>query len=132
VEAAPVEEPLKGLPFWAPRILGLPFAVFIGILAVDVFGAQLGFWSTLLALLIHLIPTWIVLIVLALAWRRGWIGGVVFPALGALYLVMLWGKFHWSAYLVIPGSLVLLGILFLTEWLSRRTYTDPAQRDTGQ
>lgn len=122
-----MEEPLRRLLFWAPRILCLCFAAFISIFAVDVFGAQLGFWNTLLALLIHLIPTWIVLIVLALSWRRGWIAGVVFPSLGVLYLVTFWGKFHWSAYLVISGSLVLLGILFLVDWLSRRAPIDPAQ-----
>jgi hypothetical protein len=62
--------PPKQLLFWSPRILCLLFAAFISIFAADVLGEGYGFWKTILALLIHLIPTWLVLIVLAVSWRR--------------------------------------------------------------
>ena len=115
-----MKTPLKRLLFWTPRILGLLFAAFISIFAADVFGEGYGFWKTVLALLIHLIPTWIVLIVLALSWRREWVGGILFTALGALYLIKFWGRFHWSAYVCIAGPLFLVGVLFFLSWLSRR------------
>jgi hypothetical protein len=67
----------------------------------------------------HLIPTAILLIVLALSWRWEWVGGVLFTALGVLYLVMFWGKFALSVYLLISGPLFLVGILFLMNWVSR-------------
>ena len=56
------------------------------------------------------------LVVLALSWRWEWIGGILFPALGGLYLVTCWGRFHWSAYLIIAGPLFLVGTLFLLSW----------------
>ncbi|MBM3881309.1 MAG: hypothetical protein FJ387_16550 [Verrucomicrobia bacterium] len=108
----------RGL-FWAPRALCLLFAVFISLFALDVFDEHNGFWDTALALAIHLIPTGILLGLLALAWRWEWTGALLFPALGVLYLVQAWGRFHWSAYAVISGPLFLLGALFLLNWMYR-------------
>lgn len=115
-----MKTPLKRLLYWSPRILCLLFAAFISIFAADVFGAGHGFWKTILALLLHLIPTGIVLVVLAVSWRREWVGGVLFVALGVFYLTTSWGRFHWSAYLCISGPLFLVGILFLLNWLHRK------------
>lgn len=115
-----MKTPLKRLLFWAPRILCILFAGFISIFAADVFGEGYGFWKTIVALLVHLIPTWIILIVLAISWRREWVGGIVFNVLGVLYLIAFWGRFHWSAYIMISGPLFLIGVLFSLNWLCRR------------
>jgi len=114
-----MKRPVKRLLFWAPRILCILFAVFVSLFALDVFGEDYGFWGTILALLMHLIPTGVILIVLAISWRWEWVGGVLFIALGVLYLVLAWGRLHWSAYLVISGPLFLVGVLFLINWLYR-------------
>jgi len=66
--------------------------------------------------LIHLIPTGILLIILAMAWRWEWIGALVFPALGAFYIITTWGRFPWPTYLIIAGPLVLVGGLFFLGW----------------
>ena len=108
--------------FWTPRILCLVFAGLLSLFALDVFEENHGFWNTALALLLHLIPTAISLLILALSWRWEWIGGVLFPALGAIYLVAFWGRFHWSAYAIISGSLFLLGGLFLLSWKHRADF----------
>jgi hypothetical protein len=106
----------KRLLFWTPRLLCILFAVFISLFALDVFGEGYGVWGTILAFLIHLIPTGILLIVLAITWRWEWVGGLLFPALGVLYLIMAWGRFPWPAYVVISGPLFLVGGLFLLGW----------------
>ncbi len=114
-----MKESTKHWLFWTPRILCILFAGFLSIFAADVFGEHYGFWKTILALVMHLIPTWIVLIVLVVSWRREWVGGTLFIALGALYLIYFWGRFHWSAYLAISGPLLLIGVLFWVNWLHR-------------
>jgi hypothetical protein len=114
-----MKTPMKRFLFWTPRILCLLFAGLISLFALDVFEENHGFWNTTLALLLHLIPTGILLLILALSWRWEWVGGVTFPALGAFYLIFFWGRFHWSAYAIISGSLFLLGTLFLLNWGSR-------------
>lgn len=111
--------PIQRLLYWSPRILGIAFAMFISLFALDVFDGQHAFWPTLVALLMHLIPTALILAVLAVSWRWEWVGGLVFTALGVLYLATAWGRFHWSAYAVISGPLFLLGGLFLANWLKR-------------
>jgi hypothetical protein len=98
--------------FWSPRILGIGFTLFLSIFALDVFGEDRDFWGTAVALLIHLTPVYIVVIMLVIAWRREWVGAILFPALAVFYLVFSWGRFHWSAYLVISGPLFLVGALF--------------------
>jgi hypothetical protein len=110
---------MKQFLFWIPRILCILFALFLSLFSLDVFDEGLGFWETILALLIHLVPTYIVIAVLLLAWRWEWIGAVLFTALAVFYVVWAWGRFHWSAYAVISGPLVLISILFLLNWIYR-------------
>ena len=118
-EMIAMKESTKHWLFWTPRVLCILFAGFLSIFAADVFGEHYGFWKTILALVMHLIPTWIILIVLVVSWRREWVGGTLFIALGALYLIWSWGRFHWSAYLAISGPLLLIGVLFWVNWLHR-------------
>lgn len=106
--------------FWSPRIISILFAAFISIFALDVFVEGRGALEATGALLIHLIPTAVILIALALAWRRDLLGAFAFTWLGVLYLLLAWGRLHWSAYLVISGPLFLIGILFLLNWLHKR------------
>ncbi len=114
-----MKKPVKGVVFWMPRILCVLFAVFISLFALDVFGEGYDFWETIVALLMHLIPTGIILIALVIAWRWEWVGALLFLALGVWYVIMAWGEFEWVTYLVIVGPLLLVGALFLVNWLYR-------------
>ena len=114
-----MKRPVKRWLFWAPRVLCILFAIFVSLFALDVFEEGHGLWETMLALLMHLIPTFVILIVLAISWRWEWVGGILFIALGVLYLALAGGRLHWSAYLLISGPLFLVGVLFLINWLYR-------------
>ncbi len=105
--------------FWAPRLLTLLFAVFISLFALDVFTEGLGVWQTVAHLLIHLIPTALVLVLLAVAWRQDWVGAVAYGVLGTLYIVQAWGRFPLVTYVTVAGPLYVIGGLFLLNWLSR-------------
>ena len=109
---------VKRVLFWTPRIVCILFAAFVSLFSLDVFDAGQGFWETIGGFLIHNIPTGIVLIVLAIAWRWEWIGAIVFIGLGALFLVSVWGQFPW-AVVFISGPLFLVGVLFLVNWRYR-------------
>ncbi len=103
---------LKRFLYWSPRVLGILFAVFISLFALDVFGEGYSFWETLLALLIHLIPTYIVIIAIIITWRRAQVGAVLFSALAIIFMLISRGE-GW----VIAGPLLLIGILFGANWL---------------
>jgi len=113
--------PAQQFLYWAPRALCIAFALFISLFALDAFHEGQGFWGIILALLMHLIPTFLILIVLAVSWRREWIGGVLFILLGVLYVAWTWNKpiGHSSTFAIITGPLVLTGALFLLNWRYR-------------
>lgn len=114
-----MKPPVRRTLFWAPRILGILFALFVTLFALDVFGEGYSFWVTLWALLMHLIPTALVVVALAIAWRWEWVGAVLFIGLGVFYMVAFRGRAPWAAYLVISGPLFLVGALFLVNWRYR-------------
>jgi hypothetical protein len=86
--------------------------------AMDVFSEGKGLWETIGDLLLHLVPVFIMLVVLVLAWRWEWIGAVVFVGMALLYVVAMWGN-PLSWHLSIAGPAALIGVLFLLNWLFR-------------
>lgn len=111
--------PGQQLLYWSPRVLSIVFIAFTCIFALDVFGESRGFIETMLGLLMHLIPQFLMIGVLILSWRREWIGGVVFIILAILYIVTMWGRFPLMTYIIMSGPLALTGILFLFNWRNR-------------
>jgi hypothetical protein len=104
---------LNHLWFWLPRVSGIVLVVFVSAFALDVFSEGNGFWKPLLALLIHLFPTATLAVALALAWRRERLGGLLFVALGLLYVGMFRGRADVIALLVIAAPTVFVGIALL-------------------
>jgi hypothetical protein len=107
---------------WTPRVLCLAFAAFLAMFALDVFGEHLGFWATLAALAMHLLPTTgLVLVVLALAWRWPAVGGVLLVLVALLYTTFVVRGHHPLVWIIgIAGPAFLVGVLFLADWYFRR------------
>ncbi len=111
-------ESARGVLFWAPRILTILIALFSSVFALDVFGETKGFLQTVTALLLHLIPTFLVVVLLVLAWRWELVGVIAFAGSGILYTVAMLGRgFPLATYAMISGVLLLISVLF---FLSRR------------
>lgn len=104
---------------WSPRLLLIAYTAFLGLFALDVFGLGLGFWRTLGALLMHLLPNVLLLMLLVLAWRRPWLGGLVCLGLAAAYAATAGRRFGWTAVALISGPLLLTGALYLLSWAAR-------------
>jgi len=110
---------IKKVLFWTPRIMGILFVLFLSLFSLDVFDMELGFWETLLAWLIHSIPSVVLLVALVLAWKWEWIGALIFIGWAILYLVAFRDQ-SLSAYLAISGLPALIGLLFLLGWIWRK------------
>ncbi|MGQ9917117.1 MAG: DUF7670 domain-containing protein [Bryobacteraceae bacterium] len=95
---------------WAPRVLAILFACFLSVFALDAFSEGRPWSETLPALIVHLVPTWLVLLVLVFAWRRPWIGAAGFTVLALAY--SFWARGHAAWILVIAGPLLVLAGLF--------------------
>lgn len=111
---------MKTFLFWAPRILAILIAAFVGLFALDVFSEGYSFWEALVGFVIHLAPTWLILGALLLAWRWERLGGVVFIALGVFFL--LWFGLEWTMVLLFLAPLSVIGFLFLADWQYRATH----------
>ncbi len=101
------------------RILAIAFTIFIGLFALDVFepGKPLG--EIPLALAIHLIPTYLVLIFLWIAWKRPQIGGVLFVLAGTAYITLT-GVRNLSAILLIGVIPMFIGFLFMAGYFLQK------------
>lgn len=108
---------IKKAIFWTPRLLTILFSIFISVFAMDSFAEGGGFQKTLIAFMIHLIPTAIIVTILILSWKREWIGGVIFLLLGVAYAVVAVSHPQWI--LIISGPLVVISVLFLIGWFRR-------------
>ncbi len=110
--------------FWAPRVLSSALIVFLSLFALDVFNEGYGFWKTLLALGLHLIPCFALIVALILAWRWEWIGAVLYGAAGMLYVVMVLMRplrptINLNSMVSIAGPAFVVATLFLVDWLKR-------------
>ena len=83
--------------------MAILFIGFVSLFALDVFGEVL--WLT--ALLMHLIPSFILIVATVIAWKKEKIGGIIFLILGVLALF----KFIW----VISVPAIVIGVLFLIK-----------------
>ena len=106
------------LLFWSPRILCIAFAIFLSIFVLDVFNENYGFWQTALALLIHMLPTALLVAVLIVAWRWEWVGAALFAAAAVLYTIRVLPQHpSWVATIALP--LLCIAGLFLASWIKR-------------
>jgi hypothetical protein len=112
--------------FWTPRALSIVFIAFLSIFALDVFDEHLGLWRTVLALTMHLIPSFVLVAALVLAWRWEWIGAALYAGAGLLYVGWVVSlsrpvppavRLIWV--LTIAGPAFVIAGLFLANWLKR-------------
>lgn len=107
--------------YWTPRLLALVCTLVAGLLVADARRVSTGFWGIALTLVLQLLPVWLILIALVIAWRWEKVGGAVFLALGALGLLQSWGQLPGSVYMVLGGPLLVVSGLFLADaWYQAR------------
>lgn len=109
----------RSLLRWSPRVLAIAFTLFISLFALDAFEGQVGFREKAVALFMHLLPTFICVAAIALAWRREWLGALLFGGLAVYYAVSAWGHPGWV--FLIAGPMLLVAVLYTVAWVSRRS-----------
>ena len=97
---------------WTARTACILFILFISMFAFDVFGQAAGFWRTAAGFLIHLLPSFVMIAVLILSWKRPLIGSIFFLIFALSYLLLAHGKI----YLIIAVPLLVISALFLVDW----------------
>jgi len=116
---------------WTPRILCIMAILFISVFAADSFEQGYSIWQQLANLFMHLIPTFILIALLILTWKKELIGGILFLIIGlgtSPFIFMLnYNRNHFSInqcleiIFIINFPFIVVGILFIiSHYLKKR------------
>ena len=114
---------------WTPRILCILAIAFISIFAFDAFEPGLTIWQQLAAFAMHLVPSFILLMLLVVAWRWELVGGIVFMLLGLGLSPFIYThnyamnhsvSMSLGIIMMITFPFFLVGLLFVTSYLVKK------------
>jgi hypothetical protein len=116
--------------YWTARILCILAILFVSLFALDSFSSERTFWQNVTALLMHLVPSFVLLALLIIAWKWERTGGTILTivglALSIFVFVLNYKRNHFSVGISLQNALmttfpfVLAGILFLLSHYKRK------------
>ena len=117
------------LLFWTQRILSILFICFLTLFSLDVFEPGKSVGEILLGLLMHNIPSIIMIVLLVIAWKKEIVGAVSYFAAGLLYIGLVTFRvinsdlpwylaISWSLTIAVPAFII--GVLFLINWKKKK------------
>ena len=110
---------------WAPRILTILAILFVSMFSMDAFQAGLPLTTQILDWLMHMVPSFVLII----AWKWENIGGIIFLSLGLAFSpYVFWGNYThnhsiWLSLfiiLTITFPFILVGVLFMLSHHTKR------------
>ncbi len=114
---------------WAPRVLCIVAILFVSVFSLDAFQPGVPLTDETLAWLMHMIPSFVLIIILAIAWKWENIGGIIFLSLGLAFTPFIfWGNYTnnhsiWISLVVvltITIPFILVGALFMMSYYTKR------------
>ena len=116
--------------YWTPRILCILAILFISMFALDSFSTEHTVWHQIGAFLIHLIPSFILIALLVVAWKWELIGGIIFIIIAVGFTPFIFihnyemNNSVWmtvGVIMAITFPFILVGLLFiLSHFLKRK------------
>lgn len=115
--------------YWTPRILGILAILFISMFALDAFNPALTIWQQIGGFLIHMIPSFVLLGILAVAWKWELIGGLIFTLIGLAFspvvYLLNYNRLHsvkesLFVLLIITVPFILTGLLFILSYRHKK------------
>ena len=94
--------------YWTPRVICILAIAFISLFAADSFGPGRTIWQQLGAFFMHMIPSFVLLAILLVAWKWELIGGILF------IIAAIAGSIYFDGFGSNPGVLPVMAPFFLT------------------
>ncbi|MDD2889477.1 MAG: hypothetical protein PHE49_02410 [bacterium] len=126
---------------WLPRIICILAILFVSMFALDSFSPNLTIWQQLLAFFMHLIPTYVLIIFLIVAWKRELIGGIILTLIGIGVSPFLFNlnyrRNHFSVFqsfgivMAIAFPFIIVGILFIVSHIMKKKNLPPKSRESN-
>lgn len=114
---------------WAPRVLSIVAILFISVFSLDMLGADRSLKDEITGWLMHMIPSFVLIIVLIIAWKWEKTGGIIFLSLGLAFTPFIfWGNYSgnqsiWISLVIvmtITFPFILSGVLFLLSYHTKQ------------
>jgi hypothetical protein len=109
---------------WLPRILCILAILLISLFALDSFSPERTLWQNLGSFLIHLIPSFVLIAMLIIAWKWELTGGVIFTIIGLGMSPFIYSRnFQMGqsagkgllAVFIVTVPFIIVGILFIVS-----------------
>ena len=108
---------------WLPRIFCILAILFVSMFALDAFAPGLTIWQQLGAFFMHLLPSFVLVAFLVVAWKWELAGGIIFTLIGVGLSPFIFNMNHTRNHFSVIASLgvvmmitfpfVVVGILFI-------------------
>jgi cell division protein FtsW (lipid II flippase) len=109
---------------WLPRIICIMGILFISMFSIDALNSELTIWQQIRSLSMHLIPSFVLILLLLLSWKRELIGGIIFMIIGLGFSPIIfihnfkmnqsiWMSLGVISVITIPFAIV--GVLFIVS-----------------
>ncbi len=126
--------PLK-IYHWLPRIICTGAIFFISIFAADASVPGLSLWKQIGDFFLHLIPSFILIIFLLIAWKWELAGGIFFLVIGIGMSPVIFlhnqNVNHFPVHecimsvLLVTFPFIVAGIMFIISYLVKKKYSSP-------
>lgn len=97
---------------WLPRILCIMAILFVSMFALDAFDPQLTIWQQIKAFFMHLIPSFILIVMLLVAWKWELIGGILLALTGLIMTPFVFNMNYNMNHSVLTSMIIILIITF--------------------
>jgi hypothetical protein len=101
-----------GILRWTPRIICILAILFVSMFALDAFARGLTVWQQLAAFFMHLIPSFVLLALLIIAWKWELTGGIVFIIIGLLMSFPIFLRNYRMNHSILMSLAIILAITF--------------------
>lgn len=115
---------------WLPRIICILAILFVSIFAADAFAPGLTLWQQLGAFFMHLIPSFVLIAILIVAWKWELVGGIIIAVIGIatspFIFILNHNRNHFSVgaslgvVLMITFPFIVVGILFIVSHILKK------------
>jgi hypothetical protein len=114
---------------WIPRILSIFAILFVSVFAADSFDTNLTWWEQISGFIIHLVPSFILALVLIIAWNKELLGGIIFIVLGFIFTPIVFSMNYrgnhsigisLSVIAAVTFPFIVIGVLFLISHYRKR------------
>ncbi len=114
---------------WIPRIIIIAFIAFFSMFSFDAFGTDTPFIEQLAGFLNHMVPSFVMILILIVSWNRSVIAGIMFMALGIVFTFYFSTYRQMATFFTISLIPFLAGVMFLLPTILRKRATALQEND---